>query len=242
MPTRKSARKTWNLFFADKGTHTTDTGAQFNAACVIAGLKTLPGNPIGTIFIRRRQSDPSLCAGRIRNLNQPPQPMNLNSVNPQRRFYIWISAFLLMLLSGVALPAQPSLKFVFGTDPKPGWTTVAPTNFYSGRCPVRFLNRAAQVRATHGFRQRRPAVLFLQPDYRRNYRVTVALGGKAEATTTVKAELRRLMLEKVHTGAGRPWSAAFIVNLRTPQNFRRPARCTSSRASKPPKCGPGTTS
>ena len=34
-------------FFADKGTHTTDTGAQFNAAFVIEGLESLPGNPLG---------------------------------------------------------------------------------------------------------------------------------------------------------------------------------------------------
>jgi lysophospholipase L1-like esterase len=34
-------------FFADKGTHTTKTGAQFNAACVVAGLKSLSGNPLG---------------------------------------------------------------------------------------------------------------------------------------------------------------------------------------------------
>jgi lysophospholipase L1-like esterase len=33
-------------FFADKGTHTSDIGAQFNAACVVAGLKSLPGNPL----------------------------------------------------------------------------------------------------------------------------------------------------------------------------------------------------
>jgi len=37
-------------FFADKGTHTTDTGAQFNAECVIAGLKSLPGDPLENFF------------------------------------------------------------------------------------------------------------------------------------------------------------------------------------------------
>ena len=37
-------------FFADKGTHTTDSGAQFNAAQVIAGLKSLPGNPLENYF------------------------------------------------------------------------------------------------------------------------------------------------------------------------------------------------
>jgi lysophospholipase L1-like esterase len=37
-------------FFADKGTHTSDIGAQFNAARVVAGLKSLPGNPMGKYF------------------------------------------------------------------------------------------------------------------------------------------------------------------------------------------------
>ena len=37
-------------FFADKGTHTTDSGAQFNAACVVAGLKSLPNNPLGNFL------------------------------------------------------------------------------------------------------------------------------------------------------------------------------------------------
>jgi len=37
-------------YFADKGTHTTDIGAQLNAACVVAGLKSLPGNPFASYF------------------------------------------------------------------------------------------------------------------------------------------------------------------------------------------------
>ena len=37
-------------FFSDQRTHTTDIGAQFNAACVVAGLKSLPGNPLEKYF------------------------------------------------------------------------------------------------------------------------------------------------------------------------------------------------
>ncbi|MFT3870483.1 MAG: rhamnogalacturonan acetylesterase [Nibricoccus sp.] len=37
-------------FFADPRTHTTAAGAQFNAACVIAGLKGLKNNPLGAYF------------------------------------------------------------------------------------------------------------------------------------------------------------------------------------------------
>jgi lysophospholipase L1-like esterase len=36
--------------FADKGTHTTDAGAQLNAACVVAGLKGLKENPLAGYF------------------------------------------------------------------------------------------------------------------------------------------------------------------------------------------------
>jgi len=37
-------------FFADKGTHTTDSGARFNAACVIAGLESLNPDPLADFF------------------------------------------------------------------------------------------------------------------------------------------------------------------------------------------------
>jgi len=40
-------------FFADKGTHTSDSGAQFNAACVVAGLKSLPGDPLENYFSKK---------------------------------------------------------------------------------------------------------------------------------------------------------------------------------------------
>ena len=51
-----------------------------------------------------------------------------------------------------------------------------------------------------------------------NYRVTVTLGDKeGESTTTVKSELRRLMLEHVHTAAGEFVTRSFIVNIRTPK-------------------------
>jgi lysophospholipase L1-like esterase len=51
-----------------------------------------------------------------------------------------------------------------------------------------------------------------------NYKVDVTLGDKAgESITTVKAELRRLMLEKVHTTPEKFEERSFIVNLRTPK-------------------------
>ena len=51
-----------------------------------------------------------------------------------------------------------------------------------------------------------------------NYNVTVTLGDAAgESVTTVKAELRRLMIERVETKRGRFETRTFTVNVRTPQ-------------------------
>ncbi len=43
---KKLGAATVETFFADKGTHTTDAGAQVNAQSVIAGLKSLPNDPL----------------------------------------------------------------------------------------------------------------------------------------------------------------------------------------------------
>jgi hypothetical protein len=49
-----------------------------------------------------------------------------------------------------------------------------------------------------------------------NYNVTVKLGDAAgDCVTTVKAEPRRLMLEHVHTAAGRQETRTFSVNVRS---------------------------
>jgi lysophospholipase L1-like esterase len=39
-----------NTFFADARTHTNGAGADFTAERVVAGLKALPGNPLGPYF------------------------------------------------------------------------------------------------------------------------------------------------------------------------------------------------
>ena len=51
-----------------------------------------------------------------------------------------------------------------------------------------------------------------------NYLVTVTLGDeKAETMTTIKAELRRLMLARIHTAPGQFVTRSFLVNVRRPQ-------------------------
>ena len=50
-----------------------------------------------------------------------------------------------------------------------------------------------------------------------NYRVTVTLGSEKDSVATVKAELRRLMLENVHTLPGQSVTRSFVVNVRQPE-------------------------
>ena len=49
-----------------------------------------------------------------------------------------------------------------------------------------------------------------------DYRVTLELGGAAASDTTVKAESRRLMQERVVTGPGQTTTVECVVNVRTP--------------------------
>jgi lysophospholipase L1-like esterase len=47
---KKAGKEKVATFFSDPRTHTGDIGAQFNAACVIAGLKSLTNNPLAPYF------------------------------------------------------------------------------------------------------------------------------------------------------------------------------------------------
>lgn len=73
----------------------------------------------------------------------------------------------------------------------------------------------------HGFEPGAPRNAAGQPGYfsvdlpEGNYRVTATLGGAAASETTIKAELRRLMLDGVTLPAGGTQTRSFIVNVRT---------------------------
>ena len=59
-----------------------------------------------------------------------------------------------------------------------------------------------------------------------SYQVTVTLGDpQGESRTTVKAEIRRLMVEKAHLASGKIATYTFNVNVRTPADSRRRRRC-----------------
>jgi lysophospholipase L1-like esterase len=126
-------------------------------------------------------------------------------------------AALAALVAISPVQAQTDLKFTFGGEAKPGWTQVLPANLYSTNTGYGF-EPGARLSAEKN------AVTSVTPFYfsaklpEGNYRVTVVLGGDAiVSTNTVKAELRRLMLEKIPVAAGDSVARTFIVNLRTPE-------------------------
>jgi lysophospholipase L1-like esterase len=113
---------------------------------------------------------------------------------------------------------QASFKYDFSTgNAAPGWIQVSPTNIYSPETGHGFEPGAAVHAGGSSITSTNPFYFSVRlPEG--NYRVTATLGDNAgESTTTVKAELRRLMLEKIHTAPGKFETRQFIVNLRTPK-------------------------
>ncbi len=120
-------------------------------------------------------------------------------------------------------PAEnTSLKFSFGPGPAAaGFIHVAAKSIYTEALGYGFEPGAAitePTRTGQNFCTSTKAFYFSVALPEGNYRVTATLGDKAgESDTTVKAELRRLMLERVKTAPGEIVTRSFIVNIRTPQ-------------------------
>ncbi len=109
--------------------------------------------------------------------------------------------------------------------PPPGFIRVAPSDIYSTQRGYGFepggnitaLERGGRDPLRSGFCTSDRPFFFSVALPEGNYRVTLTLGDLAgESATTVKAELRRLMLERVRTAAGQFATRTFVVNIRTP--------------------------
>jgi lysophospholipase L1-like esterase len=133
-----------------------------------------------------------------------------------RHLHIGILSAVVLTAGSATLCAQTSFKFDFGSgQPAAGWTQVAPTSVYSPDAGFGFEPGASVVAGKTSASSATPFYFSVKlPEG--NYKVTATLGGDASSVTTVKAELRRLMLEKIKTGAGQTETRTFIVNLRTP--------------------------
>ncbi len=116
--------------------------------------------------------------------------------------------FAVEIEKSAAQTAGGPLKFDFGSGPAiAGFTKVLPSTTYTSGLGYGF-EEGSPVKSPIYFSVKAPEG---------NYRITVTVGDpNAESTTTVKAELRRLMLENVHTASGEFQTRSFIVNVRTP--------------------------
>ncbi|PYS66183.1 MAG: rhamnogalacturonan acetylesterase [Acidobacteria bacterium] len=122
---------------------------------------------------------------------------------------------------------QTNWKFDFGPGKvAPGYTQVLADTVYSKELGYGFEPGAKVTCLDRGGKNalRSDFCTSDQPFYfsvalpEGNYDVTVTLGdAQEETTTTVKAELRRLMLERVQTARGKFVTRRFTVNVRTPQ-------------------------
>ncbi len=116
--------------------------------------------------------------------------------------------YALLLLVATSLGAQ-SLRFDFTSGkPAPGFRSVLPGAMYSEETGYGFENAAKEP----------PFYFSVRVPEEGNYRVTVTLGDPAaDSVTTIKAEMRRLMLERVRVPAGKVETRSFLVNVRTPK-------------------------
>ncbi len=132
-----------------------------------------------------------------------------------------LAATATLALSRAAFPAEPdkaARKFVFGTGKvAAGVTLVPPDAAYSAARGYGFEPGAKVVALEKGCTSDKP-FYFSVAVPEGNYTVTLTLGDAGGASdTTVKAELRRLMLAGVATEKGKAETRTFTVNVRTPK-------------------------
>jgi lysophospholipase L1-like esterase len=118
-------------------------------------------------------------------------------------------------------------KFDFGPGAlMPGYQRVMPQNIYNREAGFGFepgaqiacINRDSKDPLRTDFCTSDQPFYFSVAVPEGNYNVTVTFGdAKAESVTTVKAELRRLMIERVETRPGKFETRTFTVNVRAPQ-------------------------
>jgi lysophospholipase L1-like esterase len=124
-----------------------------------------------------------------------------------------------MLASSVrAADEKTDWKFSFGeTKPADGTVQVAPNSVYDKAQGFGY-EAGAAVAAKGEFTTSEKPFYFSVALPEGNYNVTLTLGNPAaESVTTVKAELRRLMLENVKADAGKSVTRTITVNVRTPE-------------------------
>ena len=136
----------------------------------------------------------------------------------------FLALSLTTVLAGLGLNANAqatSYKFDFGTGkPKTGFTPIKTDKIYTDTYGFDFGTTAQAVAGkgkSAGYITADKPFYFSVAVPEGNYKVTLTLGGADASLTTVKAESRRLMLEKVVTKPGETKKVSFVVNVRKPE-------------------------
>ncbi len=138
----------------------------------------------------------------------------------------FLFALIAASLARCALAAGAAQKFDFGSGAvAPGFVQVAPETVYSKERGYGFepgsklesIDRGGDPVNGDFITADVPFHFSARVPREGNYRFTVTLGDSAgESVTTIKAELRRLMAEKVQTTREKHEKVSFVVNTRTP--------------------------
>lgn len=131
-----------------------------------------------------------------------------------------IKAFLLVFVSVTlfhSIDHSQTIKLTFSSDTNSLYSKGSGYGFEPGS-QVTCVDRRKRQMITSGVCYSDQPFYFSAAVPEGNYKVTITFGDELAATSTVvKAELRRLMLEKVSTAKGKFITRSFIVNIRTPQ-------------------------
>jgi lysophospholipase L1-like esterase len=134
------------------------------------------------------------------------------------------------LISSAAVKAA-DFKFDFAPNkPQPGYTQISPETTYDAKRGFGYLGSATSTTTTPA-----QVSVFAVDVEEGNYDVTIRFGDPSSATsTTVKAESRRLMIEKVETARGKYETRTFTVNVRRPPISTGGTTSLNAREKGPP--------
>jgi lysophospholipase L1-like esterase len=141
------------------------------------------------------------------------------------RLTLLLPALALSAASHLVAAEQTTWKLDFGSDTAPGYMAVRPDAAFSEQAGFGFeegaavtaVERGGADKLHDGFVTSDKPFAFSVAVPEGVYRVTVVLGDAQDAsTTTVKAEARRLMLEKVATASGKFETRTFTVAVKRP--------------------------
>jgi len=117
---------------------------------------------------------------------------------------------------GTVTTTARAWSFDFGTgNSHPGYAEIRPTTVYNRQLGYGFMNATALDASRQGICADDKPFLFSVDVPEGNYDVTLSLGGASESITTVKAEARRLLIDKVQVPQGKAITRSFTINVRS---------------------------